>query len=102
MVTVITKVRVRDGAEEEWDSVFAERADAVRGRPGFVSLQLCRGEADGGGGQRVIVGAWERLEDWEAWHHDPEFLDTRRGLEHAAADGSGDTQCLEVILERHS
>ena len=139
MVTVVTHVRLREGAQEEWDAVFAQRVRrpangkassarttrctaspssdstsasgatmvrfspvttvaAARERQGFVFVQLCR--TDGDAGERVIVGCWERDEDWESWHNDPEFVETRNELEHAAADGTGDTERFEVLLER--
>jgi hypothetical protein len=37
----------------------------------------------------VIVGAWKSRADWEAWHHDPQFTETRQrldGLESAPAE----------------
>ena len=98
MVTVVTHVRLREGAQEEWDAVFAQRVEAARERQGFVFVQLCR--TDGDAGERVIVGCWERDEDWESWHNDPEFVETRNELEHAAADGTGATERFEVLLER--
>jgi heme-degrading monooxygenase HmoA len=98
MVTVVTHVRLREGAAKEWEAVFAQRAEAARERQGFVFVQLCRTDADAG--ERVIVGSWERHEDWESWHHDPEFFETRNELEHATADGTGDTQWFEVLLEQ--
>jgi hypothetical protein len=39
--------------------------------------------------RRVIVGTWKTRADWEAWHHDPQFAETRRrldGLESAPAE----------------
>ena len=98
MVTVVTRVRVKEGSEDEWDRVFAERVDAAQGREGFVFVQLCRRE--GSPSERVIVGTWERREHWEAWHQDPEFVETRRELEHAAEDGTGDTDWYDVVVER--
>jgi hypothetical protein len=47
----------------------------------------------------VIVGTWQRQEDWAAWHHDPEFVETRRELEETA-DGTDDSQWYDVIVTR--
>ena len=33
------------------------------------------------GVRRVIVGTWQTRADWEAWHNDPAFADTRAKLE---------------------
>jgi heme-degrading monooxygenase HmoA len=38
---------------------------------------------------RVIIGTWETRADWEAWHTDPTFQETRKqlqGLESAASE----------------
>ena len=38
--------------------------------------------------RRAIVGVWQTRADWEAWHADPKFRETRQqmeGLEAAAA-----------------
>jgi hypothetical protein len=37
----------------------------------------------------VIVGTWTARANWEAWHHDPQFTETRQrldGLESAPAE----------------
>jgi Antibiotic biosynthesis monooxygenase len=31
--------------------------------------------------RRVIVGTWRTRADWEAWHHDPQFTETRQRLD---------------------
>ena len=39
--------------------------------------------------RRVIVGTWSTRADWEAWHRDPQFTETRQrleGLESAPAE----------------
>ena len=63
------------------------RLSAAKKRPGWVGGQLLR-PADKQGG-RVIVGTWKSRADWEAWHHDPQFAETRQrldGLESAPAE----------------
>jgi hypothetical protein len=30
---------------------------------------------------RVIVGTWKTRADWEAWHHDSQFTETRQRLD---------------------
>ena len=29
----------------------------------------------------MIVGTWQSREDWERWHHDPDFAKTREELD---------------------
>src|SRR3954454_18178444 len=96
MVTVVTHVRVKQGHGPDWDRAFSERVEAAVEKEGFVEVQLCKPrEADEGA--RVIIGTWQREEDWEAWHHDPEFVETRRELEEAA-DGTEASHWYDVII----
>ena len=86
MMTIVTHVTLREGAEPEWDDVMRERLLAAREQPGW------------GGGQllmpldrlnrRVIVGTWQTRAHWEAWHNDPTFADTRRRLQGLEAKAS--------------
>jgi heme-degrading monooxygenase HmoA len=96
MVTVVTKVRIKDGREGEWDEVFTERARAARDQDGFVFVQLCR--PDGSRGERVVVGTWQTRDDWEAWHTDETFLETRRQLEEIPDENEG-TEWWDVVVE---
>ena len=79
MVTIDTHIKIKPGDEAEWDAAFRERARAAREQPGFVSVQLCA-PADARN-ERVIIGTWESRADWEAWHGNETFLETRRRLE---------------------
>ena len=96
MVTVVTRVRIKDGREAEWDQVFGERAQSAREQEGFVFVQLCRPE--GAQSERVIVGTWEAREDWEAWHHDEAFMETRRQLEEID-DEQESSEWWDVVVE---
>jgi heme-degrading monooxygenase HmoA len=79
MVTIVTAVELKEGAEQEWDAVMRERLDAARKREGWIGGQLLRPEDRPDA--RVIVGTWRTKDDWEKWHEDPEFAHTRRELE---------------------
>ena len=46
MVTVVTRVRIKDGREAEWDQVFARRVEAARDQQGFEFVQLCQPDSD--------------------------------------------------------
>src|SRR4029453_9528414 len=87
MMTIVTHVHLKDGAGPDWDGAMRTRLSAARQRPGWVGGQLLR-PADKPD-RRVIVGTWRTRDDWDAWHHDPKFAETRRrldGLESAPAE----------------
>jgi heme-degrading monooxygenase HmoA len=96
MVTVVTRVRIKDGREAEWDEVFAERVQAAKDQDGFDFVQLCRPEATAN--ERVVVGTWQSREDWESWHTHPAFLETRRQLEEVDDESAG-SEWYEVVVE---
>jgi hypothetical protein len=54
MMTIVTRVRLKEGTEPEWDGVMRERLSAARQQPGWVGGQLLMplGQLD----ERVIVG----------------------------------------------
>ena len=87
MMTIVTHVHLKEGVARDWDAVMRTRLSAAKKRPGWVGGQLLR-PADKQD-RRVIVGAWKSRADWEAWHHDPQFTETRQrldGLESAPAE----------------
>jgi heme-degrading monooxygenase HmoA len=49
--------------------------------------------------KRVIIGTWQTRADWEAWHHDAAFTETRRRLEDLEASPS-ETTWYEIIVEQ--
>lgn len=96
MMTIVTHVTLKQGSEPEWDAAMRERLEAARGRPGWVGGQLLipLDTLD----RRVIVGTWQTRADWEAWHADAAFAETRkrmRGLE----DGPSEQWWHEVVLD---
>jgi heme-degrading monooxygenase HmoA len=98
MMTIISRVTLKTGAEPQWDGVMQERLDAAREQPGWVGAHLLI-PLDAAN-QRVIVGCWETRADWEAWHTDETFQETRKqldGLEAAPVEHSWH----EVIAEDH-
>jgi heme-degrading monooxygenase HmoA len=87
MMTIVTHVHLRDGAERDWDTAMRTRLSAARKASGWVGGQLLR-PADKPN-RRVIVGTWRARANWEAWHHDPQFTETRQrldGLESSPAE----------------
>jgi len=79
MMTIVTHVTLKEGAEPEWDTVMRERLAGAHEQPGWVGGQLMM-PLDGLN-KRVIVGTWQTRADWEAWHKDQRFTETRRRLE---------------------
>jgi heme-degrading monooxygenase HmoA len=79
MMTVVTTLTLEPDAEDEWDGLIRERFRSAHRCAGWVSGQLLAPLDEPH--TRVIVGTWQRREDWEAWHHDPAFLATRSRLD---------------------
>lgn len=48
---------------------------------------------------RVIVGTWRGRQDWESWHEDPEFLDTRTRLDELQAEPHQTVLGFDVIQD---
>ena len=96
MMTIVTHVRIKAGQEPVWDAAMRERIEAAKQQPGFVSVQLCI-PVDAMN-ERVIIGTWETRADWEAWHEDATFVETRKRLEGLEAQ-PGDQWWHEVILD---
>jgi heme-degrading monooxygenase HmoA len=97
MKTIVTQVHLRPGAGRDWDAVMRRRLSAARKRSGWVGGQLLR-PADNED-KRVIVGTWRTRADWEGWHHDPTFAETRQrleGHENAPAEHSWHDVVLDV------
>ena len=99
MVTVITHIKIRAGDEPEWDAAFRERARAAREQPGFVSVQLCA--PIDAMNERVIIGTWSTRADWEAWHANETFVETRRRLEEVDEKSERESW-YEVVLEERA
>ena len=78
MMTIVTHVTLKDGSEPEWDATMRARIAAVRGRSGWICTQLLI--PSDGMNKRVIIGNWHTRADWEAWHNDPAFTETRARL----------------------
>lgn len=96
-MTIITVVTLKEGSEPEWDEAMQERLEAAKSQPGWVAGQLLM-PADRLD-QRAIVGTWETRADWEAWHNDPAFTETRARLEGLQAAPS-EVRWYEVLTKR--
>jgi heme-degrading monooxygenase HmoA len=97
MLTVITRLTLRDGAAEEWDRTMSERMRSVEGQAGWIGGQLLKPVDEPSA--RVIVGTWESRERWEAWHHEEAFRETRERLEGLQA-GPAEVVWHEAVLDR--
>lgn len=94
MQTIITRVRLHEGGVEQWDNAMRERIRAAAGRPGWVSAQLLR--ADGEPLERTIVGVWESVADWQAWHQSSSFRESRELLD-SLEDGPNDSTWYDTL-----
>jgi heme-degrading monooxygenase HmoA len=96
MITVMTRAKLKQGSEPDWDQTMRERLEAARNHVGWVGGQLLMplDALD----ERVIVGTWQTRADWEAWHTDAAFLETRRRLE-GLQEQPDDTTWHEVVAE---
>ena len=79
MMTIVTHVKLKEGAEPEWDAAMRERLSAAKDQSGWVGGQLMIPLDKLN--ERVIVGTWQTRADWEAWHNDQAFAETRKRLE---------------------
>jgi heme-degrading monooxygenase HmoA len=79
MMTIVTHVKLKEGAEPEWDGAMRERLAAAADKPGWIGVQLVMPLDKLN--ERVIIGTWQTRADWEAWHRDPAFEKTRQQLE---------------------
>lgn len=96
MMTVITRVSLKVGSEPEWDKAMQDRLDAARKQAGWVGGQMLI-PLDGLN-QRVIVGTWTTRADWEAWHEDPAFQETRQRMEELQ-DAPDRMEWFEVAID---
>ena len=96
MLTIVTHVHLKEDAGREWDTAMRTRLSAAKKRPGWVGGQLLRPSDKPD--RRVIVGTWRARADWEAWHQDPQFAETRRRLD-GLENGPGEHWWHEVVLD---
>lgn len=96
MMTVVTQVTLKRGCEPEWDAAMRDRLSAARDRPGWIGCQLAI-PLDGPD-KRTVIGSWESRADWEAWHEDEAFADTRRRMD-GLQEGRSDVTWYEVVTD---
>jgi heme-degrading monooxygenase HmoA len=96
MMTIVPHARLKEGAGPEWDTAMRTRLSAAKTRPGWVGGQLLRPSDKPD--RRVIVGTWRTRADWEAWHQDPKFAETRRRLD-GLENGPAEHWWHEVVLD---
>src|ERR1043166_3218582 len=79
MVTIMTEVHLKEGAGHDWDTVMHQRMAAAKKQPGWIGGQVLRSDEDPLG--RTIVGTWKTQADWQEWHRDARFEETRGQLD---------------------
>jgi heme-degrading monooxygenase HmoA len=97
MLTVITRLTLKDGAAQEWDTTMSDRMRAAEGQEGWVGGQLLKPLDEPA--TRVIVGTWESRAHWEDWHNEDAFRATRDRLEGLQA-GPAEVTWHEAVLDR--
>ena len=97
MLTVITRLTLKDGAEEEWDTTMSDRMQAARDQAGWIGGQLLKPLDDTN--TRVIVGTWETRAHWEDWHNEAAFRATRERLE-GLQTGPAEVTWHEAVIDR--
>jgi heme-degrading monooxygenase HmoA len=96
MMTIVSRVTLKEASEPEWDAAMRTRLDAARRQRGWIGAQLLIPLDDLK--KRVLIGTWKTRADWEAWHNDPAFAETRKRLEGLEAAPS-EEWWHEVILD---
>jgi heme-degrading monooxygenase HmoA len=86
MMTIVTQVTLKEGAEPAWDAAMRDRLLAARQQAGWIGGQLLMPLDHLS--RRIIIGSWQTRAHWEAWHNDPAFAETRRRLEGLEAQPS--------------
>src|SRR5215470_7683444 len=96
MMTIVTHVHLKEGAGPFWNAAMRTRLSAAKKASGWMGGQLLRlaEKPD----RRVIVGTWRTRADWEAWHHDPQFMKTRQRLD-ALESAPSDYWWHDVVLD---
>jgi heme-degrading monooxygenase HmoA len=97
MLTVITRLTLNEGAEEEWDTTMNDRLRAAEDQPGWIGGQLLKPLEQPR--ERVIVGTWQSREHWENWHDEPAFRQTRERLD-GLQTGPAEMVWHEAVLDR--
>ncbi|MEA2381227.1 MAG: hypothetical protein QOH72_1198 [Solirubrobacteraceae bacterium] len=97
MLTVITRLSLNDGAEQEWDATMSDRMKAAEAQPGWIGGQLLKPVDEPSA--RVIVGTWESRGHWDDWHDEEAFRATRERLE-GLQTGPADVKWHEAVLDR--
>jgi heme-degrading monooxygenase HmoA len=97
MLTVITRLTLKDGAEQEWDGTMRDRMRAAEDQDGWIGGQLLKPLDEPA--VRVIVGTWESRSHWEDWHDEEAFRATRDRLE-GLQTGPAEVAWHEAVLDR--
>ena len=96
MVTIVTNVELKEGADRKWDAVMGSRMTGAKRQQGWVGGQLLRSEERPR--RRVIIGTWKTRADWELWHKDPRFAETRGEL-YGPVTGPEEHWWHDVVLD---
>lgn len=96
MMTVMTRVTLKPGCESEWDEAMRDRLGVAPDQAGWIGGQMLI--PPDRQNERIIVGTWNSRADWESWHDDPAFQETRQRLE-KLQDKPDQMEWYEVAIE---
>lgn len=72
---IVGRFDLRTGAEPTWDAAFQERIEAAASAPGWLGVAAWAPVAEPS--QRVVVGRWRSMADYEAWALTESYLRTK-------------------------
>lgn len=83
---VVGRFSLRTGAEPIWDAAFQERIEAAASAPGWLGVAAWAPIAEPS--QRVVVGRWRSMADYEAWALTECYLRTKITLDSCQSGAS--------------
>ena len=75
---VIGRFELLPGREAQWDSILRGRVETARSAPGWLGVSVWAPANNPS--QRVIVGRWRSLDDYDAWTQAESYIRTKRAL----------------------
>ncbi len=98
-MTVVTRSVLKEGSEAEWDSAMRQRMQEAHTAAGWISGRVLAPLDEPNA--RIIVGTWRSRDDWEKWHTDAEFRETRQRLDGLQAQPD-EMSWSEVLVDEHA
>ena len=94
ILQVVGRFSLRTGAESMWDAAFRERIEAAASAPGWLGVAAWAPVAEPS--QRVVVGRWRSMADYEAWALTESYLRTKVTLD-SCQSGAPDIEWFRSV-----